>query len=120
MDATGVSAIGVVTVLALLVGGCAGATTVPECKDQIDGVSITGSFNADTATIAGLNSTLEGASLALVQEDFQKALGGLEAFQAKVTEIREGPEPKISDKDAVPLLEDVGRAMDCVQALIDG
>jgi hypothetical protein len=120
MNARGSSTIGVVTLLALLVGGCAGAATVSECKDKIDEVSITGTYNADTATIAGLNTKLEGASLALVQEDFEKALGELEAFQTKVNQLREGPESKISEKDAAPLLEDVGRAMDCVQALIDG
>jgi hypothetical protein len=120
MNATGVSTFGVVTLLALLVGGCAEAATVAECKDKIDGVSITGSFNADTATIAGLNSKLEGASLALVQEDFAKALSELESFQMKVTQLRKGPEPKISEKDAAPLLEDVVRAIGCVQALIDG
>jgi hypothetical protein len=120
MNATGVSTFGVVTLLALLVGGCGESATVSECRDKIDGVSITGSFNADTAAIAGLNSKLGGASLALVEDDFVTALGELEAFQTKVGQLREGPEPKISEKDAVPLLEDVGRAIDCVQALIDG
>jgi hypothetical protein len=120
MNTTRVSTFGVVTLLALLVGGCAEAVTVSECKDKIDGVSITGSSNADTATVAGLNSKLEGAALALVQEDFAKALGELDAFRTKVTQLREGPEPKISEKDAAPLLEDVGGAIDCVQALIDG
>jgi hypothetical protein len=120
MNARGVSIFGVVTLLALLVAGRAEAATVSECKDKIDGVSIAGTYNADTATIAGLNSKLEGASLALVQKDFKKALGELETFRAKVTQLRKGPEPKISEKDAAPLLEDVGRAMDCVQALIDG
>jgi hypothetical protein len=120
MNATRASTFGVVSMLALLVGGCAEAATVSKCKDKIDGVSTTGSYNADTATIAGLNSKLESASLALVQEDFAKALGELEAFQTKVTQLREGPEPKISEKDAAPLLEDVVRAIGCVQALIDG
>jgi PBP1b-binding outer membrane lipoprotein LpoB len=120
MNAARVSTFGIVTLLALLVGGCAEAATVSECEDKIDKVSISGTYNADTATIAGLNSKLEGASLALVQEDFAKALGELEAFQTKVTQLREGPEPKISEKDAVPLLEDVGRAIDCVRALIGG
>jgi hypothetical protein len=120
MKATGFSTIGVMTLLTLLVAGCAEAATVSECEDKIDEVSITGTYNADTATIAGLNAKLEGASLALVQEDFEKALGELGAFQTKVTQLREGPEPKISEKDAAPLLEDVGRAVDCVQALIDG
>ena len=120
MNVTGFSTIGVVTLLALLVGGCGGAASVSECEDKIDEVSITGTYNTDTATIAGLNSKLGGASLALVQEDFEKALGELEAFQTKVTQLREGPEPKISEKDAAPLLEDVSRAIDCVQALIDG
>jgi hypothetical protein len=120
MNATGVFTFGVVTLLALLVGGCAEAVTVSECEDRIDGVSITGSFNADTATIAGLNSKLEGASLALVQKDFKRALGELEAFQTKVTQLRKGPVPKISEKDAAPLLEDVVRAIGCVQALING
>jgi hypothetical protein len=120
MNTTGVSTFGVVTLLVVLVGGCAEAVTVSECKDKIDGVSITGSFNADTATIAGLSSKLEGAALALVQEDFAKALGELEAFHTKVTQLREGPEPKIAEKDAAPLVEDVGRAIACVQALIDG
>jgi len=120
MNAAGLSTIGVVTLFALLVGGCAEAATVSECEDKIDEVSITGTYNADTATIAGLNSKLEGASLALVQEDFKNALGELGAFQTKVNQLREGSEPKISEKDAAPLLEDVGRAMECVQALIDG
>jgi hypothetical protein len=120
MEINRVSTFGIVTLLALLVGGCAEAATASECKDEIDKVSISGTYNADTATIAGLNSKLEGASLALVQEDFAKALGELEAFQAKVTQLREGPEPKISEKDTAPLLEDAGRAIDCVRALIGG
>jgi hypothetical protein len=120
MNTTRASTFGVVTLLVVLGGGCAEAVTVSECKDKIDGVSITGSFNADTATIAGLNSKLGGASLALVQDDFVTALGELEAFQTKLSQLREGPEPKISEKDAAPLLEDVVRAIGCVQALIDG
>jgi hypothetical protein len=107
-------------IFACLVGASAGAASVAECKDQIDLISVTGVGNADTATLAHLTSKQEGASLALVQKDFTAAKSALEALRAKVTELSQGSAATISAADAKPLLQDVGRALSCVQSLIDG
>jgi len=105
---------------AFFVGAPAGATTVMECKDAIDVVSPTGVRDFDTATIAGLNSKLQGASLVLIQGKFKKALGKLEDFKSTVEELRGASKPGISKKNAAILLEDVDRAIECVESLIKG
>ncbi len=120
MNTIKISAIGVVTLLALVVGVSAGADDATQCKDRIDEVSITGASNFDTETIADLNTLLEGASLALVQKDYVKALSQLKAYEEKVGQLSFGEHPKISKEDATPLLEKVSRAHACVEGLVEG
>lgn len=113
-------AIAIAASLICLVGASAGAATVAECKDKIDLISVTGLDNADTPTLAKLTARQEAASLALVQKDFAAAKSEIEALRATVTKLSQGSAPAISEADAKPLLEDVGRALGCVQSLIDG
>lgn len=106
-----------VVLFTCVIGTSAWADPFSDCKDKVDVISVTGPFNADTATLAHLTAKQEAASLALIQNDAAAAKTALEALKSKVTEFSEGAHPKISAADAKPLLGDVDAALACVQAL---
>lgn len=99
------------------------AATITECQALIDhiravldGVEI-GGGNPDR-TRASLESKLGGAKIKLDQNKADDALQKLRDFADQVIQLRDAPKPKINPLDAQDLLDAMGDAIACVEALI--